>query len=443
MKPVWQTLLYGLLPAALLLLLAACSPARRLTRTIEQQPALRTAQVGICLWDAETGQERYAYRAEKLFTPASTAKILTLATCLHTLRDSLPRLAYDWGEDTSEPAGMWFLCGAGDPTTLHPDFAAWQPPPVFLQLHPQTYMVYFLEHSSAGRLERYGKGWAWDDFGFGYSTEISPFPVYGNQVTVTPTVDGYRVVPPELDTLLQTADVVRLSRDPFGPTIYCPMYAYEPAPPPGVPIRFPFFRANQLTPDYIHQLCPAAVVRDEAGALYPMEGISGFWYACPTDTALRRMMHQSDNFFAEQLLLSCAMERYRGFYPNSLRQWATDTLLKLDTGLRWVDGSGLSRYNLVSPRHLCAVLHRLWTTQDTGRLLDLFPEGGKEGTLQGWFADVPVWAKSGSMGGVYCLSGYLRDKKGRMLAFSIMVNGFTDGQKPVKEAVGEVLRMLR
>lgn len=435
--------IYGrLLPA--LLLLASCSPTQRLTRTIEEQPALRAAQVGVCLWDAETGRERYAYRAEKLFTPASTAKILTLAVCLHTLRDSLPRLAYAWAEDTSEPAGMWFLCGAGDPTTLHPDFEAWQPPPGFFQLHPQTYIFYFLEHTSAGRLERYGKGWAWDDFGFGYSTEVSSFPVYGNRVTITPTSDGYQVHPPELDTLLQSADVVRWSRDPFGPTIYKPMYVYEPEPPLGVPIAFPFFRANQTTPDYIHKLYPgAAVVRDEAGALYQMEAIDGFWYACPTDTALRRMMHQSDNFFAEQLLLSCAMERYRGYFPDSLRQWATDTLLGVAGGLRWVDGSGLSRYNLVSPRHLCAVLHQLWTTQDTKRLLDLFPEGGKEGTLQGWFAEVPVWAKSGSMGGVYCLSGYLPDKKGRMLAFSIMVNGFTSGQKPVKEAVGEVLLGLR
>jgi len=418
----------------LLLVAFSCTPTRKWTRQLENMPALLNAQVGICVWDAETGRERCAYRAEKRFTPASTAKILTLAACLNILRDSLPRLAYDISQNTV------FLAGTGDPTTLNPYFDAWQP-----QLHfpddPPNGEWHLTALPGTNQLSPYGPGWSWDDFGAYYSSEVSALPVYGNAARLTYTDQHWQIHPNTLDSLLmQNSGATEVKRQAFGPFVIVP--------------------ERPTNPDYCKTIALHGMARTgpvlfaqsqgkgagsftyKTDSLYDTGNMHRF-YVCPTDTVLRRMMHQSDNFVAEQLLLVCAVERYGALYPQQVRTWVTDTLLHAQPPPRWVDGSGLSRYNLVSPRYLCAVLHHLWQTQDHERLLNLFPEGGREGTLQGWFEEVPLWAKSGSMGGVFCLSGFVKDKKGRMLAFSIMTNGFTEGQIPVKEAVNTILQGLK
>jgi D-alanyl-D-alanine carboxypeptidase/D-alanyl-D-alanine-endopeptidase (penicillin-binding protein 4) len=423
----------------ILLLLTAfsCTPTRKWTRQLENMPALLNAQVGICVWDAETGRERCAYRPEKRFTPASTAKILTLAACLHTLRDSLPRLAYEVVQQ--QPKNAILLAGTGDPTTLHPHFEAWQPQLHFPQLLPGAER-HLMALPGANQLVPYGPGWSWDDFGAYYSTEISALPVYGNAARLTYTNQHWQIHPETLDTLLRRdSGITEPQRQALGPYILIPEH------PAGAEYSktIALFGMAQTGPLLFKQAqSSAGVFFNKTGSVYTMGGLRHFWYACPTDTVLRRMMHQSDNFLAEQLLLVCAVERYGAFFPQQVRTWVTDTLLHTQEPPRWVDGSGLSRYNLVSPRYLCAALHHLWQTQDHERLLNLFPEGGREGTLQGWFGEVPVWAKSGSMGGVFCLSGYIKDKKGRMQVFSIMINGFTEGQKPVKNAVSIVLNGL-
>jgi D-alanyl-D-alanine carboxypeptidase/D-alanyl-D-alanine-endopeptidase (penicillin-binding protein 4) len=292
----------------------------------------------------------------------------------------------------------------------------------------------------ANQLVPYGPGWSWDDFGAYYSTEISALPVYGNAARLTYTNQHWQIHPETLDTLLRRdSGITEPQRQALGPYILIPEH------PAGAEYSktIALFGMAQTGPLLFKQAqSSAGVFFNKTGSVYTMGGLRHFWYACPTDTVLRRMMHQSDNFLAEQLLLVCAVERYGAFFPQQVRTWVTDTLLHTQEPPRWVDGSGLSRYNLVSPRYLCAALHHLWQTQDHERLLNLFPEGGREGTLQGWFGEVPVWAKSGSMGGVFCLSGYIKDKKGRMQVFSIMINGFTEGQKPVKNAVSIVLNGL-
>src|SRR5690606_27043366 len=72
--------------------------------------------VGFYLQDAETGQELMNYNGEKLFTPASNVKILSLYSAMKVLPDSIPALKYERkGDDL-------LIQGLGDPTFLHPEF---------------------------------------------------------------------------------------------------------------------------------------------------------------------------------------------------------------------------------------------------------------------------------------------------------------------------------
>ena len=73
----------------------------------------------------------------------------------------------------------------------------------------------------------------------------------------------------------------------------------------------------------------------------------------PTDSVLRPMMYNSDNFFAEQLLLMVAEERTGVINDAAIIDSITQ---KLKNKVVWVDGSGLSRYNLFTPDAFVEIL---------------------------------------------------------------------------------------
>src|SRR5215216_2947832 len=98
----------------------------------------------------------------------------------------------------------------------------------------------------------------------------------------------------------------------------------------------------------------------------------------PTDSLLKPMMHRSDNFFAEQSLLMVSNERL-GFM-NDAR--IIDTLLKTDfkdlpQKPRWVDGSGLSRYNLFTSQDFVFILNKMKNEFGMERIKVIFPTGNE------------------------------------------------------------------
>ena len=92
----------------------------------------------------------------------------------------------------------------------------------------------------------------------------------------------------------------------------------------------------------------------------------------------------------------------------------------------FLDGSGLSRRNLVTPAAIVALLQYMdrQAFRDTWR--DLLPVAGVDGTLRTRFrkssAAGRVLAKTGMLGHVNVLSGYATTQRGARLAFSILVN---------------------
>lgn len=116
-------------------------------------------------------------------------------------------------------------------------------------------------------------------------------------------------------------------------------------------------------------------------------------------------------------------------------------LSDLPDSLVWKDGSGLSRYNLFTPRTITALLQKIYAKVPQDRLYKILPNGGSTGNLRNSFkGEVPfVFAKSGSFSNNYNLSGYLVTKKGKTMTFSFMNNNFT---RPMSEVRKEVERIL-
>ncbi|MCA6466935.1 MAG: D-alanyl-D-alanine carboxypeptidase, partial [Chitinophagaceae bacterium] len=160
-------------------------------------------------------------------------------------------------------------------------------------------------------------------------------------------------------------------------------------------------------------------------------------YSQPTDSVLSVMMHRSDNFFAEQLLLMAGNEKI-GFM-NTRR--IIDTLLNnewkdIPQRPKWVDGSGLSRYNLFTPQDFVWVLRRMKDKYDWQRITHILPTGD-EGTLKGLYKNYAgkIYAKTGTLSNHVALSGYLVTEKGRTLIFSVLVNAHQTSAGEIRKQI--------
>ena len=149
----------------------------------------------------------------------------------------------------------------------------------------------------------------------------------------------------------------------------------------------------------------------------------------PLEEILPAMMKPSQNQIAETLLLTVGRE-LRGEATAEAGTAAADSMfaawgLPVEE-LRMADGSGLSRYNLVSPRLLAGLLVQMDRTEARDVWRASLPIAGVDGTLQGRMQQPPlrenVRAKTGTLTGVRALSGYLTTAGGEPVVFSFLVD---------------------
>jgi serine-type D-Ala-D-Ala carboxypeptidase/endopeptidase (penicillin-binding protein 4) len=122
-----------------------------------------------------------------------------------------------------------------------------------------------------------------------------------------------------------------------------------------------------------------------------------------------------------------------------------DSLLKTDfkdlpQKPRWVDGSGLSRYNLFSPNDMVTVLNKMKTEFDWNRITTILPTGN-EGTLTNYYLNLKdrIFAKTGTISNNIALSGFLITKQNKTLIFSVLVNNHMGNTSQIRRAVEKFL----
>ncbi len=177
-----------------------------------------------------------------------------------------------------------------------------------------------------------------------------------------------------------------------------------------------------------------------------------FTFERPFSEVIVNLNKKSDNLSAEMTLRLLGYEMYDSTASAELGIKAVDSLISI-IGLnpedyRIVDGSGVSHYNLVSAELLNELLKFFYFKENSlyEVLKNSFPIAGTDGTLENrakyssTFEN--VYAKTGTLSGVSCLSGYLKNKSGDDISFSIMMQNFTGSSKEARYLQDQICRII-
>lgn len=412
----------------LTLLIGACTSAknvRKLNKTVTamlEQETFLNQFTGIMVYDPNAGDTLYRFNSDKYFTPASNTKIFTLYSSLVMLPKNLPALKYCIIKDTL------FIEGTGDPSLLHPFFK-------------DSTVIQFLKgyknialNQSNFMDNRYGPGWAWEDYDGYYSPERSALPIFGNVVNLSHT-DSLNVYPNYFK------DSVILMKHPRNREISTNIFYFDPLRKDTLEI--PFKLDNDIARVLLEEATGKKIATTNSIPCESKIVLPGL----PTDSINKRMMQESDNFLAEQLLLLASSTLSDTLNTEiTIRHMLENHLQEINQPPRWVDGSGLSRYNLFTPESMVFVLNAMYKEIPKDRLFNLFAEGGVSGTITDWYPGNPdsyVYAKTGTLGNNHNISGYLITKSGKTLIFSFMNNHFTNSTSEVKEKMQYLFEWIR
>jgi D-alanyl-D-alanine carboxypeptidase/D-alanyl-D-alanine-endopeptidase (penicillin-binding protein 4) len=170
-------------------------------------------------------------------------------------------------------------------------------------------------------------------------------------------------------------------------------------------------------------------------------------YTSPTLSDVMFYCNQhSDNSLAEAFLRTVGFHKLgdqtsesgRIVVNEHLRSEAFDV-----AGLNYMDGSGLSRSNTVTPIAQVKFLTNLMSEKYFRSYFDSLPIGGQSGTLKRMFntaGNGQVFAKTGTLNRVKTLAGYIKTNSGKTLVFSLLVNNYNGSVAQVKSKMEKILQ---
>ena len=386
---------------------------------------------GLIIYDPDKAQVVYEFNSNKYFTPASNTKIFTFFTSLSIIGDSIPAFKYVISGDSL------IFWGTGDPSFLYKN--SFNTPDVynfFIEAKQQLYLS-----TSNFQTKRFGAGWAWDDYNDYYSTERSSFPIYGSIISIEEQDNCVKVYPhffnssivknPGVTDKSSVVREVHENRMKYFPGMQSKKLAKD------IPIKINDSLTCALLSDTLKR--PVTLINKRL----PIS--TKTFFSIPADSVYKVMMQQSDNFIAEQLLLICSEILSDTLKPEIAISYAKKNLMNdFKDEPVWIDGSGLSRYNLFTPRSIVQLWEKIYKLVPRERLFPLLATTGKGTMRTSYKAEAPyIFGKTGTLSNNHNLSGYLLTKTGKVLIFAFMNNNYITPTSDIRKNMAEVLIKIK
>ena len=489
-----------LLPT-LLIAVGAASPAplgERISRLIDASPLARSAFWGIQIVDLASGETLYEANPNRFFVPASNTKLFSAALALTRLGPDFRFVTTVRSAQEPDGAGVvhgpLILNGGGDPNLSARPLpyrmgpAGGDPLAAIEDLAGQVVArgVRRVEGGIIGDdtwyvWEPYPDGWGIGDPLYDYGAPPSALTVNDNAFTLSirpgardgdpaalslnPSVEYYSI-----DNRVRTAASgerrIRYYRDPGGrqlrlwgiiplrdkgedlllgidePAAYAAAALRRALETRGVTVTGAA-AARHLFPNEVDDLKSAPPPPAPAGVELARRE------SAPLAEDLRVTGKVSQNLHAELALRAVARVRRNVGSREAGVEEMKAFLEEAGVGpsqYNLVDGSGLTRLNLVTAAAVVRLLRYMHASPHREAWIGLLPVGGVDGTLSSRFGGGPaagrIHAKTGSLSHVAALSGYAERSGGGWVAFSILVNNFNGPAAEVRGVIDRICTLI-
>ena len=466
-------------PAAATRATTPLTPVEQLSRDITaatRAPGVERAVWGIAIQSLDRKERLFELNAKTLLVPASSAKLLSVATAADAVgwdyRFQTTVSVYRSADD-SLPTGRVLngdlvVSGTGDPSIggragsdLDGIVAAVKAAGVE-QIDGRV-----IGDDDAIEEPRPALAWAWDDLGYTTGALFGALNFAENRMTVTVAPGAAPGEPTQLTTDTLAIDRPLVNRTVTGVRDSAAFIWPEQRPgepfltiagslPAGAPptrlnvaagnptLWFASVLRRRLIAAGIAVTSDAVDVDDLDPPLDRSRLSVVFIHRSgPLSAIVQPVLKDSVNLYAEAVMRlnadagvptnDAALEGVR----RRLTAWGIPL-----TGQQVVDGSGLSRRDVIAPETLVAILERMHSTDAASPWMQALPIAGIDGSLQGRMkgtaAEGNVRAKTGTMSNVRALAGYATTRDGERLAFAIMLNNFEGTAAEATQAVDAI-----
>ncbi len=449
----------------------ALCPAQLATaiETVTNRREFSRGRWGILIQTTTSGDTLYSHDADKYFIPASNVKLLTTAAVLQLGSQFRIRTSVYATQD-----GGLRVVGRGDPSLTDAQLKE-----LAQQLHQRGIRQYsqLIVDNDYFRGANVNPSWEWEDMIADYGAPVNSaivnqnavkltlFPQQLNQPLLVNWSDPIEARRWQIDNESTTVDSVEsdginVSRESNPTVLKITGQLKIDAKPESISLAV-------IDPDehflrhFRRALADVGIDESRYTQAQPRNAIANISLLLnelaevespPLAELLKETNQNSNNLYAEALLRVLGAKLGKLSPTDSTAQMGLDlvkttlTQLGVDpSGYAIVDGSGLSRHNLVSPEAIAQTLIAMARSPESSFYRASLPIAGISGTLENRFRNTPaqgiVQAKTGTVSGVVALSGYIDAPNYEPLVFSIIVNQ-SGSATTLRQAVDEIVLLL-
>ncbi len=436
--------------------------------SIIENPDFANAMIGVAVQSIKSGEYLYKRNNTKNFIPASTMKLFTTGTGLEYLGEDFrfsTRLFLDGHiADNGEFIGNIIIQGNADPSFskshgINPQKILEDWAQALDSLNITSIKGNILGDANYLDDITYAPGWAWDDLSSAYSAQISALSFNDNVINLKIT-QGDSIGSPATISVYPENNYVRIlnyinttdSKIPEESIVFkepnsniIELYGAINYDTTESNVIYRSVTVDNPVLFFLNQFKLAIENKNIRfrGALldvnnwnekldYSNMQLVAEHYSPELKEIIKVINKKSSNINAELLLKTIGRE-FRGFgsTTNGL-ECVQDFLRKKGVSVAnssIVDGSGLSRLNIVSPKYMVNFLSAIYRSKHKDNFIASLAEPNQDGTLANrlkmTLAETKVKAKTGSMNHISNIAGYITTRDGETLAFAIMINNYT------------------